>query len=171
MGLRLASAAECSGVASAVRAFRDHWASFPTLWECPFAGTPEDIRALDYLRYEGLGYPDLGFAGAALVWGNVLATSGPFRWRADDSTGYLVLSPGREEPTTPIVWPYGRVFESELRGPVTFQRLTARVVAECLELSGLDREEEARLVSLVDESACSEYSRRLEAVLAEKDRS
>jgi hypothetical protein len=165
MTLRLATVDERSGVVAAGAAFRAHWASFRNLGECGFTGGVEDIGALDSLRYEGLGYPESGFGGASLMWGNVLATSGPFWWYTDEATGSLVLSPGREDPSFPIVWPYGRVGESELYGPVTFRWLTAQVVAECLARSGLDRKDEARLLSLVDESTRREYAQRFEVAL------
>ena len=165
MSLRRASLDECSIVRSAVAEFRAHWSLSRPLWPCEFAGTVADLEALDYLNYEGLGYPNPGFAEVALVWGNVLATTGPFRWFVEDSMGALMLCPELDyEPTQPVVWPYGRVYEKEQLGNFGFGWLTVQVVAESLAINGLDSENEARLLALIRENG-STYRLRFERAL------
>ena len=104
----------------------------PALFPCAFEGTIDDIEALDYLDYEGLGYPASGLAGAALVWGNVVARHLPFVWAFDDDLAGLVLhDPGRAL----TVWPLGRVFESQRSFETQFDKyrwLLAGVVLQCM---------------------------------------
>jgi hypothetical protein len=156
-------------VASALADFRVYWASFPTLWRCVFAGTVADLHALDYLDYEGLRYPESGIAGAALVWGNVLVTSGPFRWYFDESLGGLALCATRADPMLQVIWPYGRVYEIQCAGwpprCEKYQRLTAEAVLECLTLGGFDERHETRLRDLIRDTSHSEFLERIEAAL------
>jgi hypothetical protein len=104
-------------VRSALAEFRTHWTvTIPTLHEqvpCPFDGRPEDVDAIDYLDYEGLDYPPCGVAGAALVWGNVLAANGPFPWFVDGQGGLVLRLEGI--PSI-VIWPFGRVWESQNGG-------------------------------------------------------
>jgi len=102
-----------------------------------FSGTLEDVRALDYLDYEGLGYP-CSLSGAALVWGNVLACQLEMSW-VTDSYGHLLLKhdvPGSRI----IVWPYARVLEVHERSIPQFEKyawILEAVVRDCLEYGDL----------------------------------
>jgi len=126
-------------VQKAVDEFRAYWESFremPSLGG--FSGALKDIHALDYLDYEGLGYPPSGLAGAALVWGNVLACQLEMAW-VTDSDGHLLLE--HDVPGSRItVWPYARVLEVQGRGLPQFGKYTwilEGVVRDCLEYGDL----------------------------------
>ena len=56
--------------------FGEYWASIRPPYPCAFAGSPDDLRAVDYLDYE-VGLPPSGLWGAALIWGCVLEANGP----------------------------------------------------------------------------------------------
>lgn len=162
MALREASKAELSIVLSAVEGFRSHWASYPTLGEGEFAGAFEDIDALDYLNYEGLGYPESGMAGAALVWGNVLATSGGYCWFFEEELGGLVLGLEDTGQVLQVIWPFGRVYELEKAWQSHgFHQLTAAVVAEGLARRGFRRKDRDWLRELVEHEPCVDYLQRV----------
>ena len=117
--------------------FRRHWAKFRAMPHAPtFEGVPDDIRALDYLIYEGLDYPEGDIEDAALVWGNVLAQQAGFRWVCSYQ-GDLLLRWGELDPYVmgAAIWPYGRLLEADAGGvPMAerFGRMTWQVVASCL---------------------------------------
>lgn len=148
--LTKATETELARVAAAVNDFRALWASFTPPFHAAFAGDPVDIRALDYLDYESLAYPPGGYESAALVWGNVLATCVGFEW-ATSAGGDLLLR--LEEPGYRlVVWPFARVFEAQCRTSPQdgkYNRLTARVAAECLTDPYGSAEVEARLNRLL----------------------
>lgn len=163
MGMRPATPHELEAVRAAMDEFRAHWESIRPIFPCSFDGSGVDIDALDYLDYEGLSYPDSGQAGAALVWGNVIATQMPFGWFFDDELGSLVLRPrGRERELT--IWPFGRVYESQRSAETQFdkyRRLLEWVVLQSLargivgdddrpSLLGLLRDEDSGLVRSVE---------------------
>jgi hypothetical protein len=134
-----ASETQLQQVRRALDEFRTHWHTF--LGMPPkgnFAGTLEDVRALDYLHYEGLGYPPSGVHGAALVWGNVLACQLEMRW-ATDSQSNLLLTTGHDAFRI-TVWPYARVFEVQERSLPQFERyfwLLEGVIRDCLDYGDL----------------------------------
>lgn len=116
-----ATAAQLVPVAQALEEFRAHWQSFRAM-PSPgaFAGGLEDIEALDYLDYEGLGYPSSGLDGAALIWGNVLVQNLGLVW-VTDYNGNLLLtqdSPGRHI----TLWPFARVLEAQERSSPQFDK-------------------------------------------------
>jgi len=102
------------------------------------SGTLEDVHALDYLDYEGLGYPPSGISGTALVWGNVLACQLEMSW-VTDSNGHLLLM--HEVPGSRIaVWPYARVLEVQERSLPQFEKyawILEGVIRDCLEYGDL----------------------------------
>ena len=117
--------------------FRVHWGKFDAMpYQPTFDGVLDDIWALDYLEYEGLGFPSGGDEAATLVWGNVLVRQVGFVW-VNSHQGDLLLSwggPGRY-PRGPAIWPYARVREAEVGARPQFDRfawLTQRVIAGCL---------------------------------------
>src|SRR5688572_20095250 len=127
-------------VAAARAEFRAHWRSFHNMpFACPFDGGDDDVRALDYLDYEGLAYPKSDIEGAALVWGNVLATQAGMRW-ALSYRGDLVLTldgPGNRITVCPLA----RVLESQERSLPQFGRyrwLLEQVASDCLEYAHLE---------------------------------
>ncbi len=167
MQFRSPSGSELEGLRAAVSEFKAHWKSFSTLWHCTFEGTVEDIRALDYLDYEGIGYPGSGVAGAALVWGNVLEKSGPFRWLIDDCLGSLVLVPASGFSEI-VIWPFGRVYEIQ-NGYTQFGKyrwLLEEVVVHCLGNS-MEEDDVAMLVELINSGVESGFVGLMEAGLGE----
>src|SRR5688500_1042237 len=101
--------------------FRDHWRTFRNMpFECDFDGGDDDVRALDYLDYEGLGYPKSDIEGASLVWGGVLASNVGMKWVLSYRGDLLLTldSPGNRL----TVWPFARVLESRERSLPQFER-------------------------------------------------
>jgi hypothetical protein len=150
MGVSLATQHELQAVRAAVDEFRAHWVSMRPIFPCSFEGTIADIDALDYLDYEGLSYPGSGQAGAALVWGNVVASQLPFRWSFDDEMGGLVLQSQKRGLT---IWPFGRVYESQRSAETQFdkyRRLLEWVILQSLGLNLLDENDKSRLLGLFE---------------------
>ena len=105
---------------------------------CGFAGTIEDVNALDYLDYEGLGYPRSDIDGAALVWGNVVARQLGMAWQVSYHEDLLLTldSPGKRI----TIWPYARVLEVRERSLSQYGRyawLLDRVMQDCLQFGDL----------------------------------
>ncbi len=134
-----ATEAQLLEVRRALDEFRVHWQSFRTMPPlCEFSGTLEDIRALDYLDYEGLGYPPSDISGAALVWGNVLACQLEMSW-VSDCDGHLLLSHDASDSRI-VVWPYARVLEVQERSLPKFEKyawILESVIRDCLEYGSL----------------------------------
>ncbi len=151
MGMRPATLVELEPVRLARAEFRAHWESIRSLFPCAFEGTGDDIDALDYLDYEGLKYPASGFAGAALVWGNVIATQMPFHWFFDEEICGPVLKPQSGGPT---IWPFARVYEAQ-RSPETqynrYRWLMESVVLQYLSRQILEPRDRPRLLALLGE--------------------
>jgi len=140
-----ASDTQIAAVENARREFRAHWLSFKRMpFPCEFHGTLDDIRALDYLDYEGLGYPASYLNGAALVWGHVLQQQLGMSWVAD-SVGNLLLK--HDVPGSRItIWPYARVLEVQERSLPQFEKyawILDAVIRDCLEYGDLS--DQARL--------------------------
>jgi hypothetical protein len=130
---------ELLSVRSALDEFRAYWASLRAMPSGgSFSGTLEDVHDLDYLDYEGLGYPSCGIHGAALVWGNVLACQMEMSW-VTDSEGHLLLK--HDVPGSRFtVWPYARVLEVQERSLPQFEKyawILDVVVRDCLEYGDL----------------------------------
>lgn len=134
-----ASEVQLSEVQAALEEFRVHWQSFRDMPPFGgFTGSLEDIHALDYLDYEGLGYPPSGLSGAALVWGNVLARQMEMMW-VTDADGHFLLR--HDVPGSRItVWPYARVLEVHERSLPQFEKhawILESVIQDCLEFGDL----------------------------------
>src|ERR671912_792242 len=71
---------ELVAVSEAADAFRKLWASIRPPWPHAFDGTVNDVRAIDYLDYEGINFPKCGIEGAALVCGEVLRRAAGLEW-------------------------------------------------------------------------------------------
>lgn len=68
--------------------YRDFW---DKAWQghkdkqiCNFDGTVEDLHMLGYCEYE-LGYPEDGYASAAIIWANVIRTNSVLDWGQNES--------------------------------------------------------------------------------------
>lgn len=151
MNLSTASEAQLAEVKNACEEFRAHWQSFRNMpFECQFNGTKEDIAALDYLNYEGLGYPKSYIDGAALVWGNVLATQLGMKW-ATSYNGQMLLT--HDEPGNRItIWPFARVLEAEERSLPQFGRyawLLGQAIRDLQHFGSLSDQAEAWTVDVL----------------------
>ncbi len=125
--------------------FRAHWLSFQNMpFDCPFAGTIEDIVALDFLDYEGLGYPPSFLEGAALIWGNVLATQMGMKWATSNGTELLLE---HDEPGNRVtIWPFARVLEMHEQSVPQFGGyawLLDRAIRDLLQIGSLSEDAEA----------------------------
>ncbi|MGL4424392.1 MAG: hypothetical protein ACRCZF_27300 [Gemmataceae bacterium] len=145
-----------AAVAAAGQGYRQHWNSFRAMPDRggTFEGAVADIAALDYLDYEQLGHPGVGLAGAALVWGNVLAVQTGLRW-LHASGDELWLGADLHDCCRGILWPYARLAEAKARHTPQFGQfyaLTLQVIEEIIATCDLPAVIHARL-------------RRLQAVL------
>lgn len=125
-------------LAAAQSEFRAHWRSFPNIFPCEFAGTLEDINALDYLDYEGLRYPPSYWKGAALIWGNVLVQQLGFSWATGPDGEFLLTHDAPDNRIT--ILPYARILEAQERSRPKFGRyawLLDRAIQECLQFGDL----------------------------------
>ena len=66
------SAAELAVVKDAQAAFSERWESIRPPFQARFNGGIDDVRALDYMDYEGIEFPAPGLERAALVCGEVV---------------------------------------------------------------------------------------------------
>jgi hypothetical protein len=140
-----ASDTQVSAVDSACREFGAHWRSFDHMpFACEFLGGLEDVRALDYLDYEGLGYPASYLTGVALVWGHVLQQRLGMSWATGYNGEQLLIHDAPGNRIT--VWPFARVLEVQERSLPQFGRyawLLDRVLRDCLQFGALSAETEA----------------------------
>src|SRR4051812_44789444 len=63
---------DLEAVTAAARVYRDGWASIRPPFPAAFDGSIVDVRALDYINYEGIDVPGGGIGPAAMVCGEVL---------------------------------------------------------------------------------------------------
>lgn len=131
--------AQLDAITQACVQFREFWSSFEHMpFECNFAGAKDDVRALDYLDYEGLGYPSSGLKGAALIWGNVLASNLELVWKIGPN-GELFLF--HDEPGNRVsIWPFARVIEAQESSRPQFGRygwLLERAVSHLMQFGDL----------------------------------
>jgi hypothetical protein len=146
-----ASEAQLDSINAALAEYREHWRGFKNMpFACEFAGAIEDVDALDYLDYEGLGYPRSDIDGAALVWGNVLARRLGMNWCMSYHDGLLLCheSPGNRITT----WPYARVLEVRERSLPQYGRyawLLDGVMQDCLRFGDLSGEARAWCQSVI----------------------
>ncbi len=86
------AAGELARIENATLAFCDLWARIKPPWPHNFDGTYEDVRAIDYLDYEGVAFPDCGIEGAALVCGEVLRRAANLQWKSDYCGDWYITS-------------------------------------------------------------------------------
>lgn len=133
--------------------FRRYWSKFRAMPFAPsFEGEMDDLAAINYLEYEGLGFPKGDLEMVALVWGQVLARQLGLDW-VSSPFGDLMLGQLSIDPVFDVavsIWPYARVLELECGGSPQFGRfswLTRRTIAGCLE-QGYNSDLEAKLLRL-----------------------
>jgi hypothetical protein len=80
-----------AAVVAAGDAFRSFWKSIGNPpYRAEFDGGPDDIRALDFLIYEGIGYGPCKDEQAALVCGEVLRRAAGFEWVVSNHGEWVV---------------------------------------------------------------------------------
>jgi hypothetical protein len=110
---------ELAKVAEAADAFRRFWGRInPQPFPCKFDGTSEDVRALDFLAYEGIGYGEMasdqrsGIERAALVCGEVLRRAAGFEW-VISYRGDWMVAPHEDDGIPFAFCPLARLHEAE----------------------------------------------------------
>src|SRR5688572_26222463 len=125
---------ELVAVSQAADAFRKLWASIRPPWPHAFDGTVNDVRAIDYLHYEGIGFPRCGIEGAALVCGEVLRRAARLEWVTSYRGDWFVASPEELWPGI-AVCPVVRVHEVQFAAAPQFGRFMwflSRAALDCL---------------------------------------
>jgi hypothetical protein len=132
---------ELTCVATAAAEYRAVWASMK---EPPFAAlfnnSVTDIRALDYLHYEGFDDPPCGIEGAALVCGEVLRQAAGLVWIIDHDGNWFIATPENEWPAF-VLCPLIRLREIQFARTPQFGRYDlwlTRAVMDNLSTRGND---------------------------------
>jgi hypothetical protein len=138
----LPSPQELAAVSAAAKAFRDKWESIRPPFPAAFDGTITDVRAIDYMDYEGIDLPRGGLEASAMVCGEVLRRAAGLEWVISYRGDWLVVS--REEIWPAIaVCPLSRLHEQECgAAPPVGKHLwfLQKAAFECLLLCGPERE-------------------------------
>lgn len=108
MHIRPSTSAELDWIEATRRAYRAMWGKLKSVRRCGFEGGREDIEALDFIDYEAGSHPE-GLAGAAVIWGGVLAATGVVSWAIGDEQHFVLVSDS--ECPRALVFPYARVAE------------------------------------------------------------
>jgi hypothetical protein len=108
MHIRPPSSAELESIEATRRAYRDMVGEAQARAHRAFAGSREDIDALDFIDYEAGSHPE-GLAGAAVIWGGVLESTGVLSWAVGDEQHWvLTVNPNCRQA---LIVPYARVAE------------------------------------------------------------
>ena len=145
---------DAAQIGAATAAFRDLWASIRPPWPHAFDGTLADVRAIDYLHYEGITFPPCGIEGAALVCGEVLRRAAGLRWMSSYRGDWFVASD--EVAVCPVV----RVQEIYFTGTPQFGRFSwflARAAVDCLPFTDGATQEAVRQLVLDDEDFVHDF--------------
>jgi hypothetical protein len=134
-----------------------------------FDGTLTDIRALDYMNYEGIGFPQGGIEVAALVCGEVLRHAAGLEWVISYRGDWFVASPEDREPTIAIC-PLARLHEIECgggpRGYGMYTWFIEKAAFDCL--LGCEPESERALRALLESR--DDYLGRVKRTLEQSGR-
>jgi hypothetical protein len=152
MHIRPPTSTELESIEATRRAYRAMWAKLKNVPHRAFDGGREDIDALDFIDYEAGSHPE-GLAGAAVIWGGVLAATGVLSWAIGDEQHWVLVG----DPDWPraLIFPYARVAEiSHSSGPQSgkYEWLLEETVLR-LTYVGFGAEEEAKLRALLDVEA------------------
>src|SRR5829696_3174810 len=90
MHIRPPTSAELQSIENTRRAYRTMWAKLIDVPQRAFDGGREDIDALDFIDYETGQHPK-GLAGAAVIWGGVLAATGALSWAIGDEQHFVLV--------------------------------------------------------------------------------
>jgi hypothetical protein len=120
-------------LSQAAVAFRETWVSISPPWPAAFDGTPTDVRAIDYLHYEGIDFPKCGLEGAALICGEVLRRAAGLEWIISYRGDWFLLNSEGSWPGIAIC-PLARLQELEFSGTPQVGRFAlfiARAAFDC----------------------------------------
>ncbi|MDB5318494.1 MAG: hypothetical protein JWN40_125 [Phycisphaerales bacterium] len=155
------SSEELAAVKDATTAFRQTWASIRPPWPAPFDGTITDVRAIDYMQYEGIQFPPCGIEGAALICGEVVRRVASLEWIIA-YTGQWFIATEEDDWPGIVICPVSRVYELEFSGTPQFGRyglFAARAAMDCLPYARPEAQGALRaLIDLVE--GCVEGSER-----------
>jgi hypothetical protein len=159
----LPSPEELAPLGDALRAFRERWASIRPPFPATFDGTIADVRALDYMDYEGIDSPRPGIEAPAMICGEVIRRAAGLEWVISYRGDWFIASPEESRPAI-AVCPLARLHEIECGGGPRSGKhlwLVQRAAFECLLLRGPERE--AAIRELLDVGG--EYLGRMEETL------
>jgi hypothetical protein len=115
------SAEESALIGAAGDAFRTYWESIGPPFVAGFDGGVADVRALDYLDYEGLRYGPCTIEQAALVCGEALRRAAGLEWRISYRGEWMVTT--REGAAVSFAFsPLARLHECECGAGPQFGR-------------------------------------------------
>ncbi len=106
---------ELEAVSNAAKAFRDKWTSIRPPFPAAFEGSVTDIKAIDYMEYEGIDFPQGGIEVAALVCGEVLRRAAGLEWVISWRGDWFVASP-EDRCHSVAICPLARLHEIECGG-------------------------------------------------------
>jgi hypothetical protein len=149
MHIRPPKPTELESIEATRRAYRSMWAKLKNVPHRTFDGSREDIDALDFIDYEAGHHPE-GLAGAAVMWGGVLAATGVLSWAIGDEQHFVLLG----DPNYPkaLVYPYARIAEINHSSVPQFGKYEWLLEEAVLRLTclGFSELEEAKLRALLD---------------------
>jgi hypothetical protein len=157
---------EIASIEDTLRAFREAWASIRPPFPAAFDGTLADVRALDYMDYEGIDFPQPGIESPALICGEVLRRAAGLEWVISYRGDWFVASPEDRWPAVAIC-PLARLHEAECNGAPQFGKylwLVQRAAFECLLICGLERAPMIRELLDVEGEYLEGVERTLEAL-------
>jgi hypothetical protein len=157
---------ELAAVEEAAAAFGRLWTSIGPPWPHAFNGTVNDVRAIDYLDYEGIGFPQCGVEGAALVCGEVLRRAARLQWVCSYRGDWFVASPEDDWPRVAIC-PVVRVHELEFAGVPRdgrFMWFLSRAALDCLAVAAADAEADLRNLLVFGDDYVHELERTVDAL-------
>jgi hypothetical protein len=99
-------------VVAAQALYRTRWEAIRPPFTAPFDGTIADVRALDYLAYEGIDLPGGGIEPAALICGEVLRRAAGLEWVVSYRGEWFVAS-GEDALHEVTICPLARLHEIE----------------------------------------------------------
>jgi hypothetical protein len=150
-------------VTATLQALRERWASIRAPFPVAFDGTIADVRALDYMDYEGIDIPQAGIESSAMVCGEVIRRAAGLEWVISYRGDWFVASHEEDWPAVAIC-PLARLHEIECGGVPQFGKhlwFVQQAACECLSFCGPEREPMIR--EILDGG--SEYLERLETML------
>ena len=128
--LRPLAADELAAIDRAAQEFRELWASINPPFPHVFDGTALDVKAIDYLHYEGVPAPPCGLLGATIVSAEVLRRVARLAWMTNVRGDWLLV-----DEFHVVIHPLARVEEIWLAGTPQFLRFgwfVVRAAIDCL---------------------------------------